>query len=84
MYFGEIFMNYPIEIRRQAYDEIVNQYGDKDAPAWGRQIALARELGLSPAAITKWKQIGVASSRIPYFMLRFPHLQVWKLVKKSN
>lgn len=77
-------MNYPVEIRRKAYEQIIAQYGNKDAPVWGRQIALARELGLSPAAVTKWKQIGIASSRIPYFMLRFPNLPVWDLVTKSN
>ena len=66
------------EFRRLAFKEIAEKYSGKNKKEWGKKTAIAKSLGLTRAAICLWEKNGVPGSRIPYFRLKFPDLEIWK------
>ncbi len=56
--------------RKMAFAELSQKYDTL--------TAMAAAFGISVPAISKWKRGGVPSSRVPYFMLKYPKLEAWK------
>ncbi len=59
-----------IERRKLAYAEIASRFES--------QTQMALSFGVSPAAITKWKRLGVPQSQVPFLMLKYPRLKAWE------
>lgn len=58
------------ERRKRAFDELYREF---------RSLTeMAQAFGVSVPAMYKWKLNGVPEARVPYFMLKYPHLEAWK------
>lgn len=69
---------YDIGFRKKAFKKIVSQYEKQYQSERGVKSRIAQSLGLTRAAVTLWEKQGVPKSRIPYFKLKFPDLDIWK------
>lgn len=66
------------EFRRLAFKEIEKKYSGRNKEDWGRKTSIAKSLGITRGAVCQWEKCGVPKSRIPYFRLKFPDLEIWK------
>ena len=66
------------DFRKEAFREVLSRYEGKFSRDKGRQAAIARELGITPCAVSLWRVTGIPKSRIPYFKLAFPDLAIWE------
>ncbi|WP_304625549.1 hypothetical protein [uncultured Parasutterella sp.] len=63
-------------VRKEVFYELLALYGSR--------INIARQFGVSPAAITRWGRDGVPKVRLPLFKLAFPQLKAWDNRKQEE